>query len=209
MSCLRIRDAEGQPWWAWTFFRTSHGFFYIIIFKPLTKESAQLLLNCTKMLTPTKLRAHTTLEMHTHANAIHLVPVCTRSYKYAIFPVLRASLTLIFSFSSLLCWHQLLPFISPSHTLPLCCESSDLPAWPSPAWIIAVSYLLTNFYLSPTLFSCQNSLSAQITLFLSTAFPLPLWSRHCEMLLCVPSSALPRHIFSHLSCTALPTALDL
>lgn len=167
------------------------------------KCPACLLLNCKKMLTLMKLKAYTTLEMQTHTSAINLVPACTHSYEYVIFPILRSSLTLILSVSSLLCGHQLVPFFSPSHTLPLCCESSGLPGWPSPAWIIAISYLLTNFYLTPSLFSCQNCPSDQITFFLSTDFPLPVWSRHCEMLLCVPSSPLGYHDFSYLSCTAL------
>lgn len=144
--------------------------------------------------------------MNTHTSAVNLAPACTHSYEYVIFLILRSSLTLILSFSSLLCWHQLVPFFSPSHTIsiPLRCETSDLPAWPS--WIIAISYLLTNFYLSPSLFSCQNCLvwwhhAIPFHWLPLTCVIKALWNAH------VCPFALGYHDFSHSS--ALPTALDL
>lgn len=124
------------------------------------------------MLTFKKLRTYTTLEMHTH-----MVPACTHSWVcHFPYPEIISDPQPLFT--------SLLPaactiFLSIPHPH-LCYESSDLPASPSPAWI--TSYLLTNFCLSPSLFSCLNCLSDEITLFLSTGFPSSVWSRHCEIL---------------------------
>lgn len=109
-----------------------------------------------------------------HVSNVNLVLVCI--HFYVIFQILRSSLTLILFFSSLLCWHQLVPFFSSSHTLPLCCECSALPAQPSPAQITAISFLLTIFFLSPPLFSWQN-------LLITSHLSFPLAALTCQHLL--------------------------
>lgn len=164
-----IQDSPGDH------FGTSHGFFYAIIFKTLSKESIQLpfmkvqkkclLLQNWECVQPWK---------STHVSNVNLVLVCV--HFYIIFQILRSSLTLILFFSSLLCWHQLVPFFSSPHTLPLCCECSALPARPSPAQITAISFLLTIFFLSPPLFSWQN-------LLITSHLSFPLAALTCQHLL--------------------------
>lgn len=106
-----IQDSPGDH------FGTSHGFFYAIIFKTLSKESIQLpfmkvqkkclLLQNWECVQPWK---------STHVSNVNLVLVCV--HFYIIFQILRSSLTLILFFSSLLCWHQLVPFFSSPYTAP-------------------------------------------------------------------------------------------